>query len=318
MMLSILLIGFSVCLSAFCSGVETGLYRVPRVRLVLDSLEGSRIARGLIWLANHPGLYVSTLLLGNNVANYCITLGISWIVIAAYGYDDPWVNIVASLLTTPLLFIYCELLPKSLFHLMPHRLLKWMGGPLLVLTFLALPVTWLLYLVSKRLERILGEEPLTMKPALARRELRQVLQDGEEAGLLLSVQRDLAQNLFAYGGQPISNYCMPLRGFRVVDLETQLDELQRIVINSGQSILPVVDSRHKRLVGYYQADDIRHATSPIRLRAAATFAANASNIEVLQGLVARGCLLGRIVDPKGQIVGVVLRSRLISQLLQRT
>ena len=113
MILPILLILGACALSAFCSGVETGLYRVPRVRLVLDAVDGSRVARGLLWLTNHPGLFVSTLLVGNTVANYAVPVGVAWLVLEIFGYDDPRVNIAVSILSTPLLFIFCELLPKS-------------------------------------------------------------------------------------------------------------------------------------------------------------------------------------------------------------
>lgn len=125
---SIVLILVSCLLSAFCSGVETGMYRVQRVRLVLDALDGSRLSRGLLWLTNHPGLFVSTLLFGNNVANQAFTIGVAWFIVAILGYDDPGTTVFISILSTPILFIFCELLPKSLFYQIPHRLLKTLGS----------------------------------------------------------------------------------------------------------------------------------------------------------------------------------------------
>src|SRR5271166_3115552 len=61
-------------LSAFFSGSETGFYRATRLRLVLDAMAGDRIARGLLFLTNHPALFVATALVGNSVANYLISL----------------------------------------------------------------------------------------------------------------------------------------------------------------------------------------------------------------------------------------------------
>ena len=52
-------------LSAFFSGSETGFYRVPRVRLLIDALGGDKKARGLLWMTNHPWLFVATTLVGN-------------------------------------------------------------------------------------------------------------------------------------------------------------------------------------------------------------------------------------------------------------
>ncbi len=318
MIVAILVIVSAGLLSAFCSGVETGLYRVPRVRLVLDAVDGSRVARGLLWLTNHPGLFVSTLLVGNTVANYAVPVGIAWFVFELFDYDDPRVNISVSILITPILFIFCELLPKSLFHQIPNRLLRKSGWPLFALTVLALPLTWTLYLLSRWLQRVLGEEPLKIRPALARRELRQVLEEGEQAGLLEAVQRDLVQNMFAYGSDPISRYCMPLRGLRTVQIDLPIEEAKQVLLKSNQQILPVLHSREKRLVGYYEATDLLYATDRPKLRAITTFEENAGQIAVLNKMVSQETKLGRIVNSAGQLVGVVLIDRLIAQMIQRT
>jgi putative hemolysin len=304
-------------LSAFCSGVETGLYRIPRVRLVLDAVDGSRVARGLLWLTNHPGLFVSTLLVGNTFANYAVPVGIGWLFLELLGYDDARFNVLISVLSTPILFVFCELLPKSLFHQRPRFLLQRFGWPLFVLTVLALPVTWALYLLSRWLQRILGEEPLKIRPALARRELRQVLEEGEQAGLLEPVQRDMVQNMFAYGSDPISRYCMPLRGLRTIQLGQPIEEAKQICERANQSILPVLHPRDKRLVGYYDVPEVL-ASEEVKLRAVSTFEDGVGQIAVLNKMVSQGCKLARINNTSGQLVGVVLRDRLIAQMLQRT
>jgi len=314
---SLLILGASA-LSAFCSGVETGLYRIPRVRLVLDAVDGSRVARGLLWLTNHPGLFVSTLLVGNTVANYSVPVGVAWLFLELLGYDDARFNVAISILSTPILFVFCELLPKSLFHQKPSYLLRRCGWPLFALTVVALPVTWVLYLVSRWLQRILGEEPLRIRPALARRELRQVLEEGEQAGLLEPVQRDMVQNMFAYGSDPISRYCMPLRGLKVVQLDQPLEEKKAICEKASQAIIPVLHPTDKRLVGYYDVAEVLSAKDTVKLKAVSTFEDGVGQIAVLNKMVSQGSKLARINNSSGQLVGIVLRDRLVSQMLQRT
>ena len=51
-------------------------YRATRLRLVLDALGGDPISRGLVWLTNHPAVFVATTLVGNNLANYVTSLAI--------------------------------------------------------------------------------------------------------------------------------------------------------------------------------------------------------------------------------------------------
>jgi len=201
---------------------------------------------------------------------------------------------------------------------MPNRLLRAAGWPLFLLTVLALPLTWVLYFLSRWIQRVLGEEPLKIRPALARRELRQVLEEGEQAGLLESVQRDLVQNMFAYGSEPISRYCMPLRGLKSVPLDLEIEDARQIMLKSNQQILPVLHSRDKRLVGYYEATDLLYAEDRPKLRAVSSFEENVGQIAVLNKMVSQNSKLGRIVNASGQLVGVVLRDRLIAQMIQRS
>ncbi len=49
-------------LSAFFSGTETGFYRIARMRLTLDAIGRDQTARRLLWLVNHPSIFVATTL----------------------------------------------------------------------------------------------------------------------------------------------------------------------------------------------------------------------------------------------------------------
>ncbi len=72
----LLLFALGVFLSALFSGTETGFYRVTRMRLLLDGMDGDRTSTFLLRLTNHPALFVATTLIGNNVANYMTSLAI--------------------------------------------------------------------------------------------------------------------------------------------------------------------------------------------------------------------------------------------------
>ena len=133
----LLLFLFGLALSALFSGSETGFYRIPRVRLRLDALGGDWFVRGMLWMTNHASLFVATTLIGNNIANYCTALAI---VMAVNHFLDnsTSLQIIAPIVFSPILFVYGELLPKSVFYYMPNRLLRrW--GPLLAAQKATLP-----------------------------------------------------------------------------------------------------------------------------------------------------------------------------------
>ncbi len=134
-------LGLGMCglfLSAFFSGSETGFYRATRLRLVLDAMGGDRIARGLLFLTNHPALFVATALVGNSAANSLISLA----AVIAMGRLFPHpeaAEIMATIALAPIVLVYGELLPKNLFLQAPNRLLRRGGGAVLVLRRALLP-----------------------------------------------------------------------------------------------------------------------------------------------------------------------------------
>ena len=150
--------GVGLCLSAFFSGSETGFYRVARVRLALDARQGDLVSKLLLWLTNNPSLFVATTLIGNNLANYMLSLAIVLGTRICFG-GQMMAQIVIPILISPIVFVYGELLPKNLFYLAPNRLLR-LGGPFfLVCSILFAPVSAILWVLSRLLQALVGECP---------------------------------------------------------------------------------------------------------------------------------------------------------------
>ncbi|MFV2070846.1 MAG: CNNM domain-containing protein, partial [Pirellulales bacterium] len=168
----LLLLVLAVLLSAFFSGSETGFYRATRVRLVLDARRGDSIARGLLWLTNRPTLFVATTLVGNNVANWLASLAIVMGVHHLFSESSHVPEVIGPIVMAPVVFLYGELLPKHVFYLAPNRLLRRCGPLLLICTALFLPVSGLLWGISRILASLMGSSSRPVQLTLARRELQ--------------------------------------------------------------------------------------------------------------------------------------------------
>lgn len=241
-------------LSAFFSGSETGMYRVPRIRLVLDGLSGSRVARGLVALLNNPALFVATTLVGNNLANYLVSFAIVLGASILWPAGGATAELLGPMLLTPVVFVFGELLPKYLFYNAPYRLLRWTGGPFLVITILLLPVTIALGLLGQLLSLITGETPFRVRLGMARSELEQVLREGQEAGLLSAAQRVLAQNVFQIGNQPAIRFGVAPDRLAVVDQGADVAVALAAARRQGHPIVLV--RQQGRIVGYYWYADL--------------------------------------------------------------
>ncbi len=310
-----LLLTLGIGLSAFFSGSETGFYRVTRVRLVMDAKSGKWISRMLLWLANHSTVVVATVLIGNNLANYLVSFGL---LLLSQRMFASWSEMqgLLPLLMTPFLFVYGELLPKYLYYQVPYRLLN-RGAPVMVLfTILFSPVSVLVIALERLWQRSLGTNSIKAGATLERQELQRVLVEGQEAGVLLPIQREIAQNMFTYGVRPVRQFAVPLRAIPLVSAQADRDEVIRQASRRGQTIVGVVDEREQRLLGCYQVVDVLlGAQTSLPLLPILRTQGSESSIQVLTRLQSSPAPIAAIEDAQGKTVGIVDKERLMSLLL---
>ncbi|MCA9266947.1 MAG: DUF21 domain-containing protein [Planctomycetales bacterium] len=315
----VLMLLVGVFLSAFFSGSETGMYRATRVRLVIKALGGSYVARGLLWLTNNPSLFVATTLIGNNLANYVVSLAIVLAVQNLFGASAV-AELLAPVALAPLLFVYGELLPKNLFYHAPNLLLQRCGPLFLFFTLLFLSIAVLLWLVGRLLESLLGQSPQRVRLALARSELTKMLEEGHQACVLSPAQRRLAQGLFSAANVPVVQYCLPAARLATVRKGASKSEVFRLARRHRLAALAVEDAAPggRELVGYVRVIDLHLEAGDTvdEVRPLIEIPATLSHVAALIKLETSGELLARVVDAHGATVGLLNVRKLTEPLFR--
>ncbi len=319
MILIVFLLLAGLLLSAFFSGSETGFYRVTRLRLVIDAMEGDLPSRGLLWLSNRPTLFVATTLVGNNLANYLTSLAIVMASQQLFPSGGTAVDLLGPVVMAPVVFILGELLPKFLFYSAPNRLLRRSALPLFAFGVLFAPLTMLLWVFSWLVRLLTHTSPGEVRLSLARRELAEMLSEGHEVGLLRPVQQTLAQAMLSVASQPIKNFASPAS--RVVRVTTTMNKSQvlRIAKQHHRTLLPVEDLRQKRrLIGYLRTVDLYLDDSPTLPEPSplVTLSENDLFFTALRKMSQAEDALGHIVDPGGRTVGFVTGRELRTAMLR--
>ncbi|GIW99554.1 MAG: hemolysin protein [Pirellulaceae bacterium] len=303
-------------LSAFFSGSETGFYRVARVRLLMDAKSGNRIATALLWLVARPSLIVATVLIGNNIANYLVSFGL--LLLSQHAFANWPENIQAAIpvAATPLLFIYGELLPKYLYYHAPYRLSSW-GAPFMVACAVAfLPLSLLVIALENIWQRFTMHDNVHEKLSLERQHLQRVLLESEEAGILLPIQRELAQNIFTYGGRPIRQFAAPLRGLPMVAEAAARETILQQARRHQQPLVAVTD-KNGNVIGCHLVADVvvLEPTQTAPLRPVVTLKPSATTLETITMLQAQQAPLALIDGSHGKPVGFITLERLTDLLL---
>ncbi|QDT08970.1 CNNM domain-containing protein [Planctomycetes bacterium K23_9] len=313
MMFAVLLFVVGLCLSAFFSGTETGLYRVSRTRLVLDGLSGSRAAKGLVWLLNHPAIFVATMLVGNNVANYLASFAIVTGVAVLF-HSNATAELIGPILMTPIVFVLGELLPKSLFYHAPYRLLMAARPFVLIAAVLFAPISMVLGLLGNLLRLITGQTPFRLRLAMARGELDQVLQAGEEAGILVAGQRSLAQKLFEVGNQPAVMFGVQPDRLPIIDAPVDVVAASHQARRRNHPIVLV--RRSGRLIGYLRYADLCLAEPLSTPRNVIRGRVDDRHLKTLLRLYDAASDVAILFDDGGEMRYVVTRRQLLQALVK--
>lgn len=319
MIAALLLFATGVLLSAFFSGSETGFYRVTRVRLVIGALGGDYVARGLLWLTNYPSIFVATTLVGNNLANYLVSMSVVVGASRLLPGGGQVAELAGPILLAPVLFVLGESMPKTIFYAAPNLMLRRCGPLLLVATVLFLPITCVLWLVSRGLELLVGQSPQKLRMVLARRELEQVFEEGHQAGVLNPAQQALAQGLFALANQPVQQFAIPPTKMVSATTKMSKQEILRLARRHRLPVLPVEDvDKRRKIVGCVRVVDLylngdQEVPPPLPL---VQLRATDPVLRAIGQLHNANQLLGHIVDADGKTVGFVTARTLTNALFR--
>lgn len=230
--------------SALFSGMETGAYRLNRVRLYVQSSQGRSSAKSLERIVAKPASLIGTLLIGNNLCNYVGTAGLG-VILAAMEMPVWQAVLINTVLVTLVLFVFGETLPKDLFAAHADRLMYPLAKLLVVLRVL---FTWtgllpIVVAISELAIRLVGKaEGGALTP---RKRVEQMVREGAGVGLISSEQTELAQRALSLSKRRVLAECTPWSNVITVKETLGRNELCRLVEQTPRSRLPVVDARGK-------------------------------------------------------------------------
>ena len=315
----LILFALGVFLSAFFSGSETGFYRASRVRFVMDGIDGDWFSKNMVWLFNNPTLFVATTLVGNNVANYLVSLAIVLAVGVIFPTHGGSVEVIAPIALAPALFVYGELLPKSMFFMAPNSMLRTASPFFQVFTILFAPVSAVLWSLARLLEKMLGQSPEKVRLALAKHELQDVLAEGQEVGLLHPSQQLLSQNFFLVASNPVGEVCTPLSRAKSLPVNTSREQLLKFAKRNQLSEITLFENNRAQPCGYVRTVDLMvQSSSQAKVTASSFFRIQAGELfgEALLQMQANRETIALVVSESNAPIGVLNINQLTDPLLK--
>jgi CBS domain containing-hemolysin-like protein len=259
-----------VALNGFFVAAEFSLVALRKTKVEEMVQQGVRRAKAVAAATANLDRTIATTQLGITLAS--IALG--WVGEPALAHlIDPafdslpaaWHGTVLHTVATSLDFIlitfmhvvFGELIPKSVALQAPERTSLLIAKPLTVFARLTKPLIALMNGVSNAILRLLGFEPASAEEsAHSVEELRLLIEDTEEAGIIDEDQAEFVQNVFELSEKRVGDCMVPREKIAALEVNTPPDKILEAVRSGAHTRMPVYDGELDKIVGIVNTKDL--------------------------------------------------------------
>lgn len=148
---------FAVIFSALFSGSEIAYVQSDKVKMEIDATDGGTINKILRRFSRHEDLFISSLLVGNNTVLVIYGITFSMLInplLEKIFPNEAFVLICNTIVSTMLILLLGEFLPKSAFRINPNLAIRIVALPLFLIYIILYPVTLLISGLSRALMKL--------------------------------------------------------------------------------------------------------------------------------------------------------------------
>lgn len=261
----LLTIVLSLLLSAFFSGMEIAFVASDKLRLEISKKKGGFASDLLSIYTRNPGQYIVTMLIGNNIALVIYGIVMAMVlepVIRLYTVSDTPVLVIQTIISTILILVVAEFIPKAVFRINANGLLKVFSVPIFIFYFLFYPVSvftiWLsrllLKLFSKQGLKERSNDKLFGKPDLDK--LVHEAQEESEEDTEEAANLRIFQNALDLSNVKLRECMIPRTELVALEESTNIEELKQAFIESGLSKILIYRESIDNIIGYVNMKDL--------------------------------------------------------------
>ena len=197
---------------------------------------------------------IATILVGNSLVNTTIAVIATYIVTKFFGAGKGL--LITTVLTTIIIVIFGELTPKIFATNHPEGVAFSSRHIMSFLIFIFKPVTGFLTMVSNGLIKLFGGNPHHRSPLVTEEEIKMMIQIGKEEGFYGDNERKMLERIFHFDEIEVREVMTPLTELTAVSVDTQEQELERVLLEEGHNRIPVFKENKNNIVGIIYVRDI--------------------------------------------------------------
>ena len=317
---SLVLVFVLLALSGFFSSSEAAFLSVQKTRIAHLVSEGVPGARRVADMIREPERLLSTILLGNNLANVAFTSVVTVAVIAVFGMGNEGPSIaIATAISTVTLLVIGEVIPKTLAVRNSERTAFLYSRPLKWIELLMLPFVLVMQWITRGLNAMLGRTE--DEPSITEDEFRTLIDIGEAEGEFEPAEAEMLENVFRFGDRQVREVMTPRMEMVSVQRGASLQEFLETYSQHSHTRFPVYRDSPENVIGIISSKDVlrhmaqrdlRYDNSVTQAIRDAHFVPETKRIsELFDEMRASGNQMALVIDEFGGVAGLVTLKRLL-------
>ena len=215
-----------------------------------------------------------------------------------------------------------ELVPKALALRYSTGAAMLASGPVRLLERLSRPLIGVLKASTRAVLLVFGIRETGRRTFVSEEEIKHLVREGREQGVLDQTEMELIHSVFEFSETPVKKVMVPRPKIFALDVDTQPDDVERLVVESGFSRIPVYEDSADNIIGVvYIKDALRllERRQPLVLRKILQpvhFVPENKKVgALLKKLQKRRTHLAMVVDEHGSVTGLVTMEDLLEEIV---
>jgi len=320
----VVIIVFSILFSGLFSGLELAYISANRLRITLDAKQGNVSGKLLAFFLKRPGRFIGTMLLGNNIV--LVIYGIfmaAWLEpwIFSWWQDSSGVLLVQTLISTFVILVFGEFLPKAIFSTNPNGMLKVLAVPIFVIYWLLWIPTIVIIGISELFLRVFtgktySREDLTFGRIDLQDLVRESTEQNEKQNDTEEHKVEIFKNALDFSKLKARDCFIPRTEITAIDAESDVEELKTLFLETGYSKILVFRDTIDNIIGYVHSWDMfsRPKTITALLRPLPLIPETMTADDILKLLLDQRKGMAVVVDEYGGTAGLVSIEDIMEQI----
>ncbi len=322
-----LIILICLVLSAFFSGMEIAFVSANRIYLEIEKQQSGLNARFLDYITQNPSRFIATMLVGNNISLVIYGIFMGDRILQLFfpetlltGYISLRVLLIQTLISTAIILITAEFLPKVFFHRFSNLFMKVFAFPTALFYAIFTPITSMINKLSDFILMVFFKtkgDPVQL--SFSKVELGNYIEEQLESTKdIENVDSEIQifQNALDFSEVKVREAMVPRTEIIAIENTAPLSEVKKIFTSSGLSKIPVYEESIDEIQGYVHAFEMFKKPKSLKkiLLPVAYIPETMKISEVLKLLTKQRKSLAVVLDEYGGTSGIITVEDIIEEL----